>query len=96
MDITEAIPFLFMIMAFLWLIKADFFFILFGVAVYLFLIIFLFVSNPVESLFQIGDNIILNPITLVLFIVPFIAFGIIKFLQKILTKRRINKLLSIS
>ncbi len=86
MQLEDAINFLFIIMMFLWLIKADLFFIIFGATVYLFIVFFIFAINPFRSGTLIINDLLINPTYLILPFIPLFIYIVFNTIKKGLKK----------
>ncbi|MFX0001277.1 MAG: hypothetical protein ACFE88_14280 [Candidatus Hermodarchaeota archaeon] len=82
MEVEIAVLFIFFIILILWEIKADFVLLIFGFAAYLFLIFYIGSSDPVGSVVSILAFFVLNPLRLLLLIVPLGIFGAFKYYKK--------------
>ena len=94
MELEESINFLFLIIFFLWFIKADFFFILFGVSVYLFILFYLYTSNPMESFELILNDIFVNPSVLLLPFIPLAIYISVMVIRKRIGNSKNKKLMN--
>ena len=82
MELEIAVLFIIFIILILWEIKADFVLLIFGFAAYLFLLFYIGVSNPIESILSIIDFLIFNPLGLILIIIPAGIYSVKKFNKK--------------
>ncbi|MFX1316403.1 MAG: hypothetical protein ACFE9T_11105 [Promethearchaeota archaeon] len=89
MEFIDSLLFLFVLLLFLWAIKADFFFIIFGIATFLYFIIILFYSNPVEIMLAVIYFIFMNPLGLILVFIPLILYSINVGIKKLMTNKKV-------
>jgi hypothetical protein len=82
MELEIAVLFIIFIILILWEIKADFVLLIFGFAAYLFLIFYIGVSDPLESIISIANFLIFNPLGLLLLLVPSGIFFAYKYSKK--------------
>ncbi|MFX1419324.1 MAG: hypothetical protein ACFE9N_10430 [Promethearchaeota archaeon] len=76
MDFVNSLFFLLLILALLWVIKLDLFFMVFGTVVLLYFIIQLFFMDPIEIFFSIGSFFLLNPFGVLILFVPLIIYAL--------------------
>jgi hypothetical protein len=76
MDIQFSLIFLLLIVAFLWDAKADLFFMAFGTAVLLYLLIQYFFMEPIDVLVATLNYMFLNPLGILTLFVPLLIYGI--------------------
>jgi len=88
MELFDSILFIFFILILLWVIKADFLFIILGIAAFLYFLIILFSENPLEITFSILNFILLNPLGLFLIFVPLILYILKISMKKYLNQKR--------
>lgn len=88
MDFFNSLIFLLILLMILVSIKADFFFIIFGLVILFYVIIKLFLMDPYEILFSVVSFIFLNPIGFTIIFIPLIINYIHKFLSKYFKSRR--------
>ena len=82
MELELAVLFIFFIILILWEIKADFVLLIFGFAAYLFLLFFIGSSDPLGSIVSIVEFLILNPLGILLLIIPLGIFGVYKYCKR--------------
>lgn len=82
MEFLDSLLFILILLILLWTIKADFFFIIFGIASFLYFLIVLFSYNPLEIILSIFNFIFSNPLGLVIFFIPIIIYSIAKNIKK--------------
>ena len=91
MNSLDSFLFLLLVLNFLWLIKADIFFIVFGIVVLLYIITQSFFLDPLEIIFTIGQFILANPLGFLILFIPLIISGISKEIRKrIDSNRKVN------
>ncbi|MBA7531261.1 hypothetical protein ES705_23472 [subsurface metagenome] len=88
MDFFNSLIFLLILLMILVSIKADFFFIIFGLVILFYVIIKLFLMDPYEILSSVVSFIFLNPIGFTIIFIPLIINYIHKFLSKYFKSRR--------
>lgn len=88
MNLNESILFVFFILILLWIIKADFLFIILGIAAFLFFLIILFSENPLEITIAILNFLFLNPLGLLIIFTPLILYLIKEGLKKRKNQKR--------
>lgn len=88
MNLNESILFVFFILILLWIIKADFLFIILGIAAFLFFLIILFSEDPLEITFAILNFLFLNPLGLLIIFIPLILYLIKEGLKKRKNQKR--------
>ena len=88
MDFFNSLIFLLILLMLLVSIKADFFFIIFGLVIFFYVIISLFLMDPYEILFSVVSFIFLNPIGFTIIFIPLIINYIHKFSSKYFKSRR--------
>lgn len=88
MDFFNSLIFLLILLLLLVSIKADFFFILFGLVIFCYVIISLFLMDPYEILFSVVSFIFLNPIGFTIIFIPLVVNYIHKFLSKYITSKK--------
>ena len=77
-----------LVFAFLWEMKADIFLIVFGISVYIFLLLFVFLSDPIGTCKVIMIFLISNPIlAFILFLTPVGLHFVVKFFKKRLNEK---------
>jgi len=79
MELEIATLLIFFIILILWEIKADFVLLIFGFAAYLFLLFYIGTSDPLGIFLSIVDFLILNPLGIILLIIPLVLIGVFKF-----------------
>jgi len=82
MELELAVLFIFFIILILWEIKADFVLLIFGFAAYLFVLFFIGSSDPLGSIVSIVEFLILNPLGILLLIIPLGIFGVYKYCKR--------------
>jgi len=82
MELDLAVLFIFFIILILWEIKADFVLLIFGFAAYLFVLFFIGSSDPLGSIVSIVEFLILNPLGILLLIIPLGIFGVYKYCKR--------------
>lgn len=82
MDFLNSLLFLLLLLAFVWIIKADLFFMIFGTVILLYFIIQMLFMDPLEVLFSIGGFLLLNPFGFIILFVPLLVYGIFQGLRK--------------
>lgn len=82
MELDLAVLFIFFIILILWEIKADFVLLIFGFAAYLFILFFIGSSDPLGSIVSIVEFLILNPLGILLLIIPLGIFGVYKYCKR--------------
>ena len=82
MELEIAVFFIFFIILILWEIKADFVLLIFGFAAYLFLLFYIGTSDPVRSIVSVVNFLFLNPLGLLLLIIPSGIFAVYKYTKK--------------
>ena len=89
MNLQNSLLFLFLLVSFLWVLKADLIFMIFGTAVLIYIMIQLFFMDPVEIIISTGQFFLINPFGILILFIPLIIHGInygIKKLKR--TKKR--------
>ena len=79
MELEIATLLIFFIILILWEIKADFVLLIFGFAAYFFLLFYIGSSDPLGILASILDFLILNPLGILLLIIPLVILGVYKY-----------------
>ncbi len=87
MEFLDSILFVFFILILLWLIKADFLFIILGIAAFLYFLLILFSENPLGITLSILNFLFLNPLGLLIIFIPLIIY----LLREGVKKYRIQK-----
>lgn len=82
MEYLSAIFFFLVLLGFLWKMKADYLFVLFSVAVYLFLIFYIFKYNPSDLLLSVLNLFLVNPYGLLILLAPLVINYIYKQIKK--------------
>lgn len=88
MELFDTILFIFFILILLWVIKADFLFIILGIAAFLYFLIILFSENPLAVTFSILNFILLNPLGLLLIFTPLILYVLKEGMKRYLSQKR--------
>lgn len=79
MELEIATLLIFFIILILWEIKADFVLLIFGFAAYLFLLFYIGSSDPIGIFASLVDFLILNPLGILLLIIPSVILGVYKY-----------------
>jgi len=88
MQILSAMLFLFILIFIAYSLKADFFVLVFLIAVYMYILLYLFILNPIEVGIRVIVDLFSNPLNLFSIIIPFICIFIIRIIYiKIKNKR---------
>ncbi len=82
MEYLSAIFFFLVLLGFLWKMKADYLFVLFSVAVYLFLIFYIFKYNPSDLLLSVLNLFLVNPYGLLILVAPLVINYIYKQIKR--------------
>jgi hypothetical protein len=82
MEFYDSILFVFFILILLWVIKADFFFLIFGIAAFLYFLILLFAENPLIIIVSTLQFIISNPLGIILIFIPLFLYVIMKIIRR--------------
>ena len=82
MDLEIAVFFIIFIILVLWEIKADFFLLIFGVAAYIFLLIYIVTSEPLTSISAVLSFLFLNPFGIFFMLTLIGVFWTIKIINK--------------
>ena len=85
MQLENTLIFVLILILILWEIKADFTLILFSITAYLYLMFYISISDPLETLQSVLESIIFNPFGLLMFI---IILGIISFYKLLREENR--------
>lgn len=88
MEFFDSVLFIFFILILLWLIKADFLFLILGIAAFLYFLIILFSENPLQITFSILNFLFMNPLGLFLIFVPLILYILKEGVKKYLSQKR--------
>ncbi len=88
MNLNEAILFVFFILILLWVIKADFLFIILGIASFLFFLIILFSENPLDITISVLNFLFLNPFGLFLIFTPLLLYILKEGIKKRMSQKR--------
>lgn len=72
MEFLDSLLFLIILLVIIWSIKSDLFFVVFGFAVFIFILFQLFFTNPFEIIVSISSFILLNPFGFFLLFIPLI------------------------
>ena len=70
MEFIDSVIFLFFLLMYLSTIKSNTFFFIFGAAIYLFLLIQLFLFDPLEIILSLTNYFLFHPLGFVLLLVP--------------------------
>ncbi|MHA1252278.1 MAG: hypothetical protein ACTSRP_20000 [Candidatus Helarchaeota archaeon] len=87
MGLIASLLFLIIALVFLWILKADFLFIVFGMAFFFYFILNIIIANPYGIIREIIDIIVSNPLSLIILLIPLLLF-IIKISYNYLEKRK--------
>jgi hypothetical protein len=90
MNFENSMLFLLLLIAFLWGIKADILFMIFGTVVLIYVLVLLFFQDPIEILIDTIEFVFFNPFGLLVVCVPLFFYGILQFL-KIRSSRKNSK-----
>lgn len=82
MEFYDSILFIFFILILLWVIKADFFFLIFGIAAFIYFLILLFVEDPLTIIISMIEFVFFNPLGLILIFIPLIIYILIKMIRR--------------
>jgi len=89
MLLFATILFLIFLMILLWNVKSDFFFIIFGIAAFLYLIIMFLIKDPFEIIELTILFMISNPLGLIILILPICIYTLYYYTKKISNKPKI-------
>lgn len=81
MQFLGALIFLIFLLILLWYVKADFFFILFGIAVYFYILLRIFSIRPFDVFDSVAEFVIAYPIGLFLLVLPIIIYILYNFIK---------------
>jgi hypothetical protein len=87
MDIQLSLIFLLLIVAFLWDAKADLFFMAFGTAVLLYMLVQFFLMEPIDVLINTLNYMFLNPLGIITLFLPLLIYGIRYSLKRVKNKK---------
>ncbi|MBY8992343.1 MAG: hypothetical protein KGD58_16475 [Candidatus Lokiarchaeota archaeon] len=87
MNFEDSLVFLLFLIAFLWGIKADIFFMIFGTVVLIYVLVLLFFMDPIEILIDTIEFVFFNPFGLLVVCVPLFFYGILQFLKYTSSKK---------
>ncbi|MFW9865477.1 MAG: hypothetical protein ACFFEN_05195 [Candidatus Thorarchaeota archaeon] len=87
MDIDLSLTFLLLIVAFLWDAKADLFFMAFGTAVLLYMLIQFFFMEPIDVLINTFNYMFLNPLGIITLFIPLLIYGIRHSIKRVKNKK---------
>ena len=82
MEYINAIFFLFVLLGFLWKMKADYMFVLFSFAAYLFLLLYIIKYSPLDLSLSVLNLFLVNPYGLFILVVPLVINYIYKQIKK--------------
>lgn len=88
MNFLNSLLFLLLLLAFLWTIKADLFFMIFGTVILLYFITQMFFMDPLEILFSVGEFFLLNPFGVFILFIPLMIYGIYWGIRKISNSKK--------
>jgi len=74
MNIQDSMFFLLLLVAFLWVIKADIFFMVFGTVILMYFFVMLFFMDPIEVLLRTFEFIVINPVGIIILIIPLVVY----------------------
>lgn len=77
-----------LLLAFLWTIKADIFFMIFGTVILLYFLFQLFFVDPLEIVFSVGEFFLINPFSVLILFIPLIIHGIHQGIRKLRNSKR--------
>jgi len=86
MLLFASILFLIFLLILLWNVKSDFFFILFSIAVFLYIILMLLIKNPLKILDETILFISSNPLGLIILILPLGLYAFYSYFKKLSNK----------
>ena len=86
MNFLNSLLFLVLLLSFFWIIKADLFFMIFGIVLILYFVIYSFTLDPFEVLITIGQFVFTNPLGILILFIPLIIYGINQGVQKLKSK----------
>ena len=90
MEYISAIFFFLVLIGILWKMKADYLFVLFSFATYLFLLFYIVKYNPLDLSVSVLNLVLINPYGLFLLLFTFVAPLVINYLYKQIKKRSSN------
>lgn len=90
MEFLDSLFFLVILLLIIWSIKADLFFVIFGFAVFMFILFQLFFMNSLDIIISISNFILFNPFGFFLLFIPLIISIIKYFLEKLYHKVKSN------
>ncbi len=90
MDFVQSVIFLFLIVLFLSMLKSNIFLLVFGAVIFIYFILQLFSFDPIEILTITMNNILINPLGLVLLIIPLTIDSLIRIIKKFKLKVKIG------
>ena len=82
MEYINSIFFFFVILSFLWKMKADYLFVLFGFAAYLFLLFYIIKYRPLDLFLSVLNLFLVNPYGIFILVVPLAINYIYKQIKK--------------
>ena len=82
MEYIRAIFFFFVLLGFLWKMKADYLFVLFSFAAYLFLLFYIFKYSPLDLSLSVLNLFLVNPYILFTLVIPLVINYIYKKIKK--------------
>ena len=88
MEFLYAILFLYFILYMMYIIKANFFFLIIMIVTFLYFAIHLFILNPIKNTFTITDDILYNPWGLIILLILALSIPFIRMLLKKLNKAK--------
>lgn len=90
MDFVQSVIFLFLIVLFLSMLKSNIFLLVFGSTIFIYFILQLFSFDPIEILTIAMNDILINPVGLVLLIIPLTIDSLIRIIKKFKLKVKIG------
>lgn len=90
MEYISAIFFFLVLIGILWKMKADYLFVLFSFAAYLFLLFYIVKYNPSELSASVLNLVIVNPYGLFILLFILVAPPVIDYIYKQIEKRSLN------
>lgn len=88
MNFLNSLVFLGLLLSFFWIIKADLFFMIFGIVLLLYFVISSFFVDPLEILFSIGQFIFTHPLGILILFIPLLIYEIDQGIQKRLSSKK--------
>jgi hypothetical protein len=88
MEFYDSVIFLFFLLMYLSTVKSNTFFFIFGAAIYLFLLIQLFLFDPLEIISSLTNYFLFNPLGFIFLLVPFAINILYLSLKKIINSKK--------